>query len=210
MLFLVNVLQRFSSGVNRQNTSPVHSTALDRPLSHGSIHHTDEAFPSELAKEAQEFYPAEQEVGGTESVEQLVEFEQLPLMKSASDRVYRRSKLKPEAEIFQNSTGPVPPEESSKLGALPAPFALTVKGPEGKGRGRVRDYTVLHPSCVSVCNVTIQDSMERGVDECGGATPTELGDSGTFRRRTEPQPPKYSRYRHSAPSGRNSGGTFYY
>ncbi|XP_071368809.1 wings apart-like protein homolog, partial [Centroberyx affinis] len=65
----------------------------------------------------------------------------------------------------------------------------------GGGRGRTRDYTVLHPSCVSVCNVTIQD---RGVEEfSGGGAPsggsggagsggtTELGEAGWQRKKTE-------------------------
>uniref|UniRef100_UPI003AABF072 wings apart-like protein homolog n=1 Tax=Centroberyx gerrardi TaxID=166262 RepID=UPI003AABF072 len=65
----------------------------------------------------------------------------------------------------------------------------------GGGRGRTRDYTVLHPSCLSVCNVTIQD---RGVEEfSGGGAPsggsggagsggtTELGEAGWQRKKTE-------------------------
>ncbi|TRY81638.1 hypothetical protein DNTS_034008 [Danionella cerebrum] len=32
-------------------------------------------------------------------------------------------------------------------------------------RGRARDFTVLHPSCISMFNVTIQDTMERSVEE---------------------------------------------
>uniref|UniRef100_A0A3Q0T619 Wings apart-like protein homolog n=1 Tax=Amphilophus citrinellus TaxID=61819 RepID=A0A3Q0T619_AMPCI len=61
-------------------------------------------------------------------------------------------------------------------------FAATVFGSElpkstsdsnnkttgGRGiRGRTRDYTVLHPSSMSMCNVTIQD---RGVEEFGSTT----------------------------------------
>lgn len=40
----------------------------------------------------------------------------------------------------------------------------------GRGRGRMRDYTVLHPSSVSMCNVTIQD---HGVEDlCGDGMPS--------------------------------------
>uniref|UniRef100_A0A8B9KWR7 Wings apart-like protein homolog n=1 Tax=Astyanax mexicanus TaxID=7994 RepID=A0A8B9KWR7_ASTMX len=63
------------------------------------------------------------------------------------------------------------------------------------GRGRVRDYTVLHPSCVSVCNVTIQDSMDRSMDELVNTTPTDLGEAGTFRKKTDAQAAKPTRFR---------------
>lgn len=67
----------------------------------------------------------------------------------------------------------------------------------GGGRGRTRDYTVLHPSSVSMCNVTIQD---RGVEEfstdaapssgsssAGSGSATELGDAGWQRKKMEQQ-----------------------
>ncbi|XP_068161950.1 wings apart-like protein homolog [Antennarius striatus] len=67
----------------------------------------------------------------------------------------------------------------------------------GRGRGRTRDYTVLHPSSMSMCNVTIQD---RGVEEfsadsvpssgsssaVSGST-TELGETGWQRKKVEQQ-----------------------
>ncbi|KAF7657945.1 hypothetical protein LDENG_00019180 [Lucifuga dentata] len=65
----------------------------------------------------------------------------------------------------------------------------------GGGRGRTRDHTVLLPSSVSMCNVTIQ---ERGVEEfssdaapssgsggAGSGSTTELGESG-WRKKPEP------------------------
>ncbi|XP_029933515.1 wings apart-like protein homolog isoform X2 [Myripristis murdjan] len=67
----------------------------------------------------------------------------------------------------------------------------------GAGRGRTRDYTVLHPSCTSMCNVTIQD---RGVEEfsssaapssggagagAGSGGTTELGEAGWQRKKSE-------------------------
>ncbi|NXQ33109.1 WAPL protein, partial [Alaudala cheleensis] len=50
--------------------------------------------------------------------------------------------------------------------------------------GRTRDYTVLHPSCLSVCNVTIQDTLER-MDEFTSATPTDLGEAGRLRKKAD-------------------------
>ncbi|XP_056147614.1 wings apart-like protein homolog isoform X2 [Lampris incognitus] len=66
----------------------------------------------------------------------------------------------------------------------------------GRGRGRVRDYTVLHPSCLSVCNVTIQDSMERSMDELvAPATPADPGEVGQMKKKSDVPPPKPTRFR---------------
>ncbi|CAI9597514.1 unnamed protein product, partial [Staurois parvus] len=54
-----------------------------------------------------------------------------------------------------------------------------------KTTGRTRDYTVLHPSCLSVCNVTIQDSMERGIDEFTASPTTDLGEAGRLRKKAD-------------------------
>ncbi|OCT71962.1 wings apart-like protein homolog [Xenopus laevis] len=54
-----------------------------------------------------------------------------------------------------------------------------------RSTGRTRDYTVLHPSCLSVCNVTIQDSMERGVDEFTTTPTTDLGEAGRLRKKAD-------------------------
>ncbi|XP_073430972.1 wings apart-like protein homolog isoform X1 [Dendrobates tinctorius] len=51
--------------------------------------------------------------------------------------------------------------------------------------GRTRDYTVLHPSCLSVCNVTIQDSMERSMDEFTSSPSTDLGEAGRLRKKAD-------------------------
>ncbi|MEE6488574.1 hypothetical protein FKM82_015271 [Ascaphus truei] len=51
--------------------------------------------------------------------------------------------------------------------------------------GRTRDYTVLHPSCLSVCNVTIQDSMERTIDEFTTTATTDLGEAGRLRKKAD-------------------------
>uniref|UniRef100_A0A8B9KVZ4 Wings apart-like protein homolog n=1 Tax=Astyanax mexicanus TaxID=7994 RepID=A0A8B9KVZ4_ASTMX len=115
---------------------------------------------------------------------QPVEFDQLPLHKPASNRVYRRpnrSRDQLETSGFvKGASGGV----ASGSEVKPAP-----------GRGRVRDYTVLHPSCVSVCNVTIQDSMDRSMDELVNTTPTDLGEAGTFRKKTDAQAAKPTRFR---------------
>ena len=66
--------------------------------------------------------------------------------------------------------------------------------PAGRGRGRVRDFTVLHPSCLSVCNVTIQDSMERSMDELSTtAPPADLGEAGQMKKKTDAPPLKPTR-----------------
>ncbi|KAM8924851.1 wings apart-like protein homolog isoform 2-T2 [Pelodytes ibericus] len=61
------------------------------------------------------------------------------------------------------------------------------KGLSGGTRapGRTRDYTVLHPSCLSVCNVTIQDSMERSIDEFTTTPNTDLGEAGRLRKKAD-------------------------
>ncbi|XP_061601283.1 wings apart-like protein homolog [Cololabis saira] len=77
-----------------------------------------------------------------------------------------------------------------------AASAKTAAKPAGRGGGRVRDYTVLHPSCLSVCNVTIQDSMERSMDELvTPAAPADLGVVGQMKKKSDAQPPKPTRFR---------------
>uniref|UniRef100_A0A672NDF7 Wings apart-like protein homolog n=1 Tax=Sinocyclocheilus grahami TaxID=75366 RepID=A0A672NDF7_SINGR len=110
-----------------------------------------------------------------------VDFEQLPLLKPSSDRVYRR-----------------PQNKGTDTSALVKSAAAGVAGSsevKPAGRGRVRDYTVLHPSCVSVCNVTIQDSIERSVDDFASPAQADIGEAGTFRRKSDTQPSKPTRFR---------------
>ncbi|XP_025898878.1 wings apart-like protein homolog isoform X2 [Nothoprocta perdicaria] len=74
--------------------------------------------------------------------------------------------------------------ESNNDGLNPARKVLS-SGTSFRGTvGRTRDYTVLHPSCLSVCNVTIQDTMER-IDEFTTAAPTDLGEAGRLRRKAD-------------------------
>ncbi|NWU93436.1 WAPL protein, partial [Upupa epops] len=70
--------------------------------------------------------------------------------------------------------------ESNNDGLNPARKAALSRGTVG----RTRDYTVLHPSCLSVCNVTIQDTMER-IDEFTTAAPTDLGEAGRLRKKAD-------------------------
>uniref|UniRef100_A0AAR2KQ23 Wings apart-like protein homolog n=1 Tax=Pygocentrus nattereri TaxID=42514 RepID=A0AAR2KQ23_PYGNA len=118
--------------------------------------------------------------------EEPVDFEQLPLLKPYSDRVYRRPNRNREQP---ESSGTA--ETSAGVGAT----ASSSQVKPAAGRGRVRDYTVLHPSCVSVCNVTIQDSMDRSIDELVNTTPADLGEAGTFRRKADSQAAKPTRFR---------------
>ncbi|XP_030642480.1 wings apart-like protein homolog [Chanos chanos] len=131
-----------------------------------------------------------------EEVEAPVDFEQLPLLKSASSRVYRRPNRHKETE----DAGVVEAGSRTKpdhVLTAKTNSAVGTASSEAKpaGRGRVRDYTVLHPSCVSVCNVTIQDSMERSVEEFTSTVPADIGEAGTFRRKTDTQPAKPTRFR---------------
>ncbi|NXI53952.1 WAPL protein, partial [Chloroceryle aenea] len=73
--------------------------------------------------------------------------------------------------------------ESNSDGLNPARKVSLSSGTSFRGTvGRTRDYTVLHPSCLSVCNVTIQDTMER-IDEFTTAAPTDLGEAGRLRKK---------------------------
>ncbi|XP_033956407.1 wings apart-like protein homolog isoform X1 [Pseudochaenichthys georgianus] len=80
--------------------------------------------------------------------------------------------------------------------SVPAAKAKTAAKPAGRGGGRVRDYTVLHPSCLSVCNVTIQDSIERSIDELvTPAAPADLRESGQMKKKSDVPPIKPTRFR---------------
>ncbi|XP_071014959.1 wings apart-like protein homolog [Oncorhynchus clarkii lewisi] len=83
---------------------------------------------------------------------------------------------------------------SAASGSGGANASTTVAKPAG--RGRVRDYTVMHPSCLSVCNVTIPDSIERSMDELITSTPpTDLGEVGRLRKKADVLPAKPNRFR---------------
>ncbi|XP_039199336.1 wings apart-like protein homolog isoform X2 [Crotalus tigris] len=74
--------------------------------------------------------------------------------------------------------------DSGADGVNPVRKVALSSGTSFKGAGRTRDYTVLHPSCLSVCNVTIQDTMDR-MDEFATATPADLGEAGRLRKKAD-------------------------
>lgn len=97
---------------------------------------------------------------------------------------------KPTDTSAQDKPNSLVPASTSSTAASAKPVAK----PAGRGGGRVRDYTVLHPSCVSVCNVTIQDSVERSIDELvPAATPADLGEAGQMKKKADGQPIKPTR-----------------
>ncbi|KAF3841927.1 hypothetical protein F7725_023878 [Dissostichus mawsoni] len=93
--------------------------------------------------------------------------------------------------------------------SVPAAKAKTAAKPAGRGGGRVRDYTVLHPSCLSVCNVTIQDSIERSIDELvTPAAPADLGDSGQMKKKSDAprsNPPEFFGFEDKEEQGGEEG-----
>lgn len=86
------------------------------------------------------------------------------------------------------------PAGAGNTAAAAKPATKPAAKPAGRGGGRVRDYTVLHPSCVSVCNVTIHDSVERSIDELVPvAAPADIGDAGQMKKKSDALPPKPTR-----------------
>ncbi|XP_072546032.1 wings apart-like protein homolog [Salminus brasiliensis] len=144
---------------------------------------------------------AEQAPAEAEPPPEPIDFEQLPLLKPASNRIYRRpnrGREQPETSgAIETSTGvgASKPASAPVKGSSSTGVASGSEVKAAPGRGRVRDYTVLHPSCVSVCNVTIQDSIDRSMEEFVNTTPTDLGEAGTFRRKTDSQAAKPTRFR---------------
>uniref|UniRef100_A0A671LAP4 Wings apart-like protein homolog n=1 Tax=Sinocyclocheilus anshuiensis TaxID=1608454 RepID=A0A671LAP4_9TELE len=185
-----NISTRFllTSG---QNISDWDSFGEDSPPGAGEGSSTQAGNSSDGLKSSEQC-PAE-----PEPPVEPVDFEQLPLLKPSSDRVYRRPRNK-----GTDSSGaidaPVPAVSSTPASALVKSTAAGLAGSsevKPAGRGRVRDYTVLHPSCVSVCNVTIQDSIERSVDDFASPAQADIGEAGTFRRKSDTQPSKPTRFR---------------
>ncbi|XP_063049452.1 wings apart-like protein homolog [Engraulis encrasicolus] len=152
-----------------------------------------------------------------------LDFEQLPLLKSTTNRVYHRPKRHKDTgegddgSPQKDSQPPAHPSASSTSSSTTTAATSSTTGPSSSGvgrgsgappsgsgttqqqkpagRGRVRDYTVLHPSCVSVCNVTIQDTIERTDDLTSAAPVVDIGEAGTFKRKTDASPAKPTRFR---------------
>ncbi|XP_062330427.1 wings apart-like protein homolog [Osmerus eperlanus] len=107
------------------------------------------------------------------------------LLRTSNCRTYRRPNK-------QGKDGTTTTSSSSSVAAKPSSTEPT----KPAGRGRTRDYTVLHPSCVSVCNVTIQDSLDRSMEDMANATVNttatvalgDLGEAGRLRKKAETAP----------------------
>uniref|UniRef100_A0A8C7FH84 Wings apart-like protein homolog n=1 Tax=Oncorhynchus kisutch TaxID=8019 RepID=A0A8C7FH84_ONCKI len=86
---------------------------------------------------------------------------------------------------------------SSGPGSGPLKTNNTENSNKPAGRGRTRDYTVLHPSCLSMFNVTIQDRiMEEYTPASSVAAPlTDPGEAGRLKKKNEPAPAKAIRFR---------------
>uniref|UniRef100_A0A7N6C030 Wings apart-like protein homolog n=1 Tax=Anabas testudineus TaxID=64144 RepID=A0A7N6C030_ANATE len=102
--------------------------------------------------------------------------------RNSNCRTYRRPNKQGSGKVLDSSS---PASTVFGMNVPKATSDSSSKTTGGGGRGRTRDYTVLHPSSVSMCNVTIQD---QGVEEFSSdAATTELGDAGWQRKKTEPQ-----------------------
>uniref|UniRef100_A0A8C7S235 Wings apart-like protein homolog n=1 Tax=Oncorhynchus mykiss TaxID=8022 RepID=A0A8C7S235_ONCMY len=113
------------------------------------------------------------------------------LLRPCNTRKYIRPKPNKASDVPDASASN---SVSAASGSGGANASTTVAKPAG--RGRVRDYTVMHPSCLSVCNVTIQDSIERSMDELITSTPpTDLGEVGRLRKKADVLPAKPNRFR---------------
>ncbi|KAM6956221.1 wings apart-like protein homolog [Aplochiton taeniatus] len=119
------------------------------------------------------------------------------MLRPSNSRKYLRPNRPQTAETEANAAaGAGKVNSSAGSAAATGSGSSAPKPPAGRGRGRVRDYTVLHPSCLSVCNVTIQDSVERSMDELATpAAPTDLGEAGQMKKKTDAPPTKPARFR---------------
>ncbi|KAJ8264445.1 hypothetical protein GJAV_G00149250 [Gymnothorax javanicus] len=132
---------------------------------------------------------AEASQGGDPAPVEADEYEEhsQSLLRPSNCRTYHRPNKNRQAFGGDQSDGRTPSQAPLKTNSV-------AEGKPG-GRGRTRDYTVLHPSCLSVCNVTIQDSMERSMDEFIGTSSTDPGEAGRLRKKTETAVAKPTRFR---------------
>ncbi|CAB1311944.1 unnamed protein product [Coregonus sp. 'balchen'] len=124
------------------------------------------------------------------------DYSQSLLRVSTHCRTYRRPNKGKQAGDSDSTTS-TSTAFSSGPGSGPLKTNNTENSSKPAGRGRTRDFTVLHPSCLSVCNVTIQDRvMEEYTPAAAVATPlTDLGEAGRLQKKTEPAPAKPTRFR---------------
>lgn len=119
------------------------------------------------------------------------------LVRNSNCRTYRRPNKQGGKASDSGGLGSVPGTDLFKPTSDGSNKTTAGGGGGGRGRGRTRDFTVLHPSSVSMCNVTIQG---RGVEEfssdaapssgssgAGSGSTTELGEAGWQRKKTEQQ-----------------------
>uniref|UniRef100_A0A7N9AW99 WAPL cohesin release factor a n=1 Tax=Mastacembelus armatus TaxID=205130 RepID=A0A7N9AW99_9TELE len=113
-------------------------------------------------------------------------------LRASNCKKYQRPS-RPNKMPFEYTEDSNKPSETSRAQDKPN---SVLSASASRGGGRVRDYTVLHPSCLSVCNVTIQDSMERSIDELvTPATPADLGEAGQMKKKSDAAPAKPTRFR---------------
>ncbi|XP_060624954.2 wings apart-like protein homolog [Anolis sagrei] len=114
------------------------------------------------------------------------------VLRSSNCRTYCRSNKKSQGmtnfdKLLDGTLQPLAKanSDSNTDGVNPVRKVALSSGTSFRGTvGRTRDYTVLHPSCLSVCNVTIQDTMDR-IDEFATAAPTDLGEAGRLRKKAD-------------------------
>uniref|UniRef100_A0A4W5MW29 WAPL cohesin release factor n=1 Tax=Hucho hucho TaxID=62062 RepID=A0A4W5MW29_9TELE len=126
------------------------------------------------------------------------DYSQSLLRVSTHCRTYRRpNKGKQARDSDSTSSTSTSTAFSSGPESVPLETNNTENSSKSAGRGRTRDFTVLHPSCLSVFNVTIQDRvMEEYTPAAAVAAPlTDQGETGRLRKKTEPAPAKPTRFR---------------
>uniref|UniRef100_A0A674BDB0 Wings apart-like protein homolog n=1 Tax=Salmo trutta TaxID=8032 RepID=A0A674BDB0_SALTR len=126
------------------------------------------------------------------------DYSQSLLRVSTHCRTYRRpNKGKQAGDSDSTSSTSTSTAFSSGPGSGPLETNNTENSSKPAGRGRTRDFTVLHPSCLSVFNVTIQDRvMEEYTPAAAVAAPlTDQGETGRLRKKIEPAPAKPTRFR---------------
>uniref|UniRef100_A0A8C9Z0N9 Wings apart-like protein homolog n=1 Tax=Sander lucioperca TaxID=283035 RepID=A0A8C9Z0N9_SANLU len=78
------------------------------------------------------------------------------LVRNSNCRTYRRPNKQGSGKALDSSGSPIAAFGTDLPKSTTDGGSKTTGGGGGRGRGRTRDFTVLHPSSVSMCNVTIQ------------------------------------------------------
>lgn len=198
----VSAYQRPTSSSPNIDTSLKSSTDAPGGSKDFQMSSSYDGFPSEEMKSVEEEPPTEPPPEPVDNIPP----SPFTLRASNCKKYQRPSRSnKTSHDAAENSSSSKPTETvsaqdkpNSALSASASSTAASAKPaakPTGRGGGRVRDYTVLHPSCLSVCNVTIQDSIERSADELiTTAAPADLGEAGQMKKKSDAPPPKTTRY----------------